>query len=301
MSLNAKFSIGSDPEFMLANSSGEIVSAIPVIKVDKHNPIELGGGQKLYYDNVMLETNVPPANSKGQFLGNIKETYNRIFSVVGSGYRVFAVPSHNFKSDECAHPHAMEAGCSPEYCAYTRSKCLPPNFVDTFRSAGGHIHIGRTDFMDIDEDECDDNEFLMGFDAKHDMIRAMDIFVGLPLTVLDNSKASQDRKRLYGKAGRFRPTAYGVEYRTPSNFWLSSPKMAELIYDLTFAAWNTMKDGKLELGPVTDKAFTIINANDVNGANEMFRNYVGADLCEQIDALRGSIDATRLYKEWGIE
>lgn len=295
-----EFSIGSDPEFMLAKD-GNIVSAIPVVKQDKYDPIDLGNGQKLYYDNVMLETNVPPASSKAQFIENIKKTYASISCVIGGDYKVFAVPSFNFSDDECSHPHAMEAGCSPEFCAYSKKKCFPPNFANTMRSAGGHIHIGRSDFLSIDDEQCDDNEFLMGYDAKHNMIKAMDIFVGLPLTLLDNSEASKARRILYGKAGRFRPTSYGVEYRTPSNFWLSSPQMAELIYDLTFSAWNKMKDGEIELNEETDKAFDIINANDAVAAASMMKKHIDSDSCEQILSLCGKVDTTKLYEEWSIQ
>jgi hypothetical protein len=39
-------------------------------------------------------------------------------------------------------------------------------------------------------------------------------------------------RKLYGAAGRYRQPSYGVEYRTLSNFWLASPELVELVYDI---------------------------------------------------------------------
>ncbi len=290
--------IGSDPEFMLADRTGKVVSAIPVIPVNKYQPLDLGDGFKVYHDNALLETNVPPASSKAQFIANIRDTYLHINKVVG-GHQILALPSGFFTPEECRHPDAMEAGCSPEFCAYTIEQCFPPDLFDTFRSAGGHIHIGRDDFKDIDDEECSDDEFLIGRNAKLKMIKAMDIFVGCPLVLLDNSECSKARKRLYGKAGRFRPTAYGVEYRTPSNFWLGSPKMAGLIFDLTSAAWEAVLNKTIKIGKKTSKAFDAINNDDEATAESLCRAYLPADLCEQISTLRGNVTAN-INGEWGF-
>src|SRR5690606_36805930 len=127
-----KMSIGSDPDFMLANTDGQIISAIPVLKNDKYDKIDMGDGYVVYYDNVMLETNVPAAHSKDEFLHNIRETYSRISEVIGKGYQLLAVPSHSFSKEECRHPHAREVGCNPEFCAYEKTISMPPAFKNTF-------------------------------------------------------------------------------------------------------------------------------------------------------------------------
>jgi hypothetical protein len=298
--MNMKYTLGTDPEFMLVDRNGSIVSAIPVIQRDKHDPIVLGeDGVKVYFDNTMIETNTVPADSRATFVDNIRDTFQRIQGVLGTDYDFVAVPSNYFSVVECMHPDAMIAGCNPEFCAKLAEACFPPDFTDTFRSAGGHIHIGRTDFVDFDEDDAEDNgEFLLAHESKRKMIRAMDIFVGCPLTLIDDSAASAARKRLYGKASRFRPTAYGVEYRTPSNYWLSSPVMAELIWDLTMAALEACKDDKIEAVDF-DRAFESINDNDAKGATAIIDKYLTPELKERVNALRGAKYDT-IRKEWSI-
>jgi len=294
------YTLGTDPEFMLADRTGNVVSAIPVLGRDKYDPIVLSDeGVKVYYDNTMIETNTVPADSKDSFIANIRDTFERIHGVIGNDFSVLAVPSNYFTEDECLHPDAMVAGCSPEFCAYAGEACYPPEFEDTFRSAGGHIHIGRTDFAKYGEDEAEENgEFLLAVDSKRNAIKLMDIFVGCPLTLLDNSAASIERKRLYGKAGRFRPTDYGVEYRTPSNFWLSSPKTAELIWDLTMLALEAGKANSVESADF-DRAFNAINNNDAETATAIVEKYVPAEIREQIDALRGT-SFGNVREEWAI-
>ncbi len=44
-----------------------------------------------------------------------------------------------------------------------------------------------------------------------------DLFLGLPSAGADKQGK---RRELYGKAGRYRPTSYGIEYRVLSNYWL---------------------------------------------------------------------------------
>jgi len=45
----------------------------------------------------------------------------------------------------------------------------------------------------------------------------MDVYVGLKCVALDNQPI---RRTKYGHAGRYRPTDYGIEWRTLSNFWI---------------------------------------------------------------------------------
>jgi hypothetical protein len=61
--------------------------------------------------------------------------------------------------------------------------------------------------------------------------------------MMDTSPESLARKELYGKAGAYRPTKYGVEYRVMSNYFASSPKFVKIIYDLTKDALSIMERG----------------------------------------------------------
>lgn len=297
---NYGITLGTDPEFMLKDRSGNIVSAIPVIQRDKHDPIVLSDdGVKVYFDNTMIETNTVPAGSRDGFVSNIRETFKLIQGVLGNDFDIAAIPSNYFSEDECLHPDAMIAGCNPEFCAYAQEACFPPDFVDSFRSAGGHIHIGRSDFEKYDEDAAEDeNVFLLSVASKQSMIKYMDIFVGCPLTLIDDSAASVERKRLYGKAGRFRPTPYGVEYRTPSNYWLSAPATAELIWDLTMLALEACEANSVEAADF-DRAFNAINNNSADAAQAIVAKYIPAEMIERINSLRGA-NYTTVREEWAI-
>jgi hypothetical protein len=289
--------IGTDPEIML-EKDGKIVSAIPVFKGDKYDKTDLGDGYSVYYDNVLAETNVPPATDKQEFVDNCRNTLQRIARHIGSDYSLIARASYYFSIQECSHPAAMLAGCHPEFCAYEIKKCYPPQFVDTFRSAGGHIHVGREDYNDIDELECSKHEFLIGKASRVRTIRAMDMYVGLPLLLIDNSEASKLRKRLYGMAGRFRPTSYGVEYRTPSNYWLSKPELAELVYDLTKFVFDAMinENVDLKIAPTVAKA---INEDDYEFALDFCKKNLPQNLFEQTMSHVGNSVGT-INKEWRL-
>ena len=51
----SKFSLGSDPEFMLVDKNGVYRSAIEVIPGTKKRPVTLKGGHTTFWDNVLAE------------------------------------------------------------------------------------------------------------------------------------------------------------------------------------------------------------------------------------------------------
>ena len=127
-------------------------------------------------------------------------------------------------------------GCEPDYNAYTKQANPKPNPTHPgMRSAGGHIHV-----------ETDANKLAV--------VKAMDLFLGVPSVIMDNGV---ERKQLYGKAGAFRPKAYGVEYRTLSNFWVFDPKLIDWVWRNTERALNNLKAAKM-----VDLVEECINKND---------------------------------------
>lgn len=221
---------GSDPEFVIVDGNLAPKSAIKVFPGHgKESKIPIGD-QAIFYDNVLLEFNLRPARTLMEFNANFKECLigaSKILKKKNLYLRTRA--SLNFPALECEDDDACVFGCEPEFCIYNRTSDNKIMRVDppimepgsTFRSCGGHIHIGHV---------------MANWETGGDpatVIKLMDAFVGVVSVFLDKDESSAARKKLYGGAGSHRVTPYGVEYRTLSNFWLSDPKLTEIIYKLT--------------------------------------------------------------------
>ncbi len=215
------FSIGSDPEFMLVGRVKDRVaykSAIGLLPDQKHALSQKG--HQFYYENVVAECGLKPAETKDEFLSNIRECLNILAAKIWP-LRFCSKAAYYYPDEELLHPDALKAACKEDWCAYDLlPKEAPKEIIrDTcFRGAGGHIHIG--------------SRFLE--DAAHvpHVVRMLDLFLSIPFVLIDQDKTSRDRREIYGQAGRHRITKYGLEYRTPGNYWLCSPKMAGLVYDV---------------------------------------------------------------------
>lgn len=261
-----QFSMGTDPEFMLFDKKrNKIVSAIPVVENNKYEPIDLGDGYRFYHDNVNVESTVPPSNSPKELVDTMRGLFKRLQEKLPD-FSLNTQASHNFEENECEHPDAKEFGCNPELDVYLEDQVQPPEGGHTFRSAGGHIHLGNNNFNAAHKK--DRKGYLLEFEDKAEAIKLMDIFVGLPLVLMDNDPTSSARKKLYGKAGRFRVTPYGVEYRTPSPYWLTSPRIAETVANLTFFVLNLGADGKGKEAIAKMDMALVVNAINENNKEE---------------------------------
>lgn len=132
----------------------------------------------------------------------------------------------------------------------------------------------------------------------------MDILVGVPSVIMDTDPTSLARKQLYGKAGRFRNTKYGIEYRTLGNFWLSSPELTSIIYDLTILAAKTWEDDKAaELFAQIDQE-QVINAIN-NGDKELAKSIldklpIDNNLKARIVELSNNTYDGDIFKNWSV-
>ena len=224
--------MGSDPEFMIINLDGEYKSAIGILKATKEKKIKFSSGE-LFYDNVLMEMNVPPAESGESLINNISNLFQEVSRYI-KPYSFIPQASQIFPLSECNHEDAFRFGCDPEYCVYALDQILPPTCEkgNTFRSAGGHIHLGQKTGrsplnIKIKDEDRDAHEW-----GKIWVVRMLDLFVGIPSLFLDNDPTSAARRKLYGKPGSHRPKDYGVEYRATGNFWFKSPRFVELMFNL---------------------------------------------------------------------
>lgn len=282
--MKLQLTIGSDPEFMIRdNNQDKIVSAIPIIQRGKKNPIK-AGRSSYYYDNVNIEGTVEPGETTEGTVRSFRNLVDSIAEMLQKrGCSVLAKSSHTFDDDELQDEEAREAGCSTEFCAHTLEEVTPPQLGQTnFRSAGGHIHIGRVGYKELDNDE-----FLISRPSKAAAIRAMDHYVGTALAYLENDPSAHERKELYGKAGRFRPTLYGVEYRTPSPYWVSHPALVEFTDKLTRYAMEKCADNPdYWLDYDYQDAAEIINSGDAAAAHAWIKAYLPEEFVKEAEALK---------------
>lgn len=218
-----KFTLGADPEFFLT-LNGEITSAEGLIGGGKWDPVEFD--ERRFFmqeDNVMVEFNIPPAETKQEFIDNIeyaKEYLSTFFNMKGYLCKYDEVSSV-FPMDALLSQQASTFGCEPDYNVYLKDINSPPAKGGNLRCCGGHIHVGF-DFENNQENQ-------------ENIIKALDITLGLDSVLLDRDTR---RKEMYGKAGSFRFKPYGVEYRTLSNFWIKNPQSISWVYDKVEKAFN---------------------------------------------------------------
>lgn len=220
-------SFGNDPEVMIWDKAkGKIVSSIGLIP-DKKDPIQLGDDIRMYSDNVLVEFATPPSPTKKQFIETIRKALVRMQAYFGSGYRLIPKTSHMYDEAELGPkpekmygllPVPWEIGCNPSFDVYLEEQKIPTPFQDGLRTGSFHIHLGASCLND--------------WPSKIAMVKLLDLFVGCSGVVFDRDDTSLARRLLYGQAGEFRPTPYGVEYRVLGNFCLRSPHCIDLVMDL---------------------------------------------------------------------
>ena len=253
--------IGADPELFLVNTkTQQVVSAIGIIPGEKGNAYLPKGFKKgfgLQIDNILAEFNIPPVKSKEDFITNMELMKNYIREYVkkyNPDYDIMHVASAIVPEDQLQDPIAQEFGCSVDYNVYTKSPNKKPNAKDKcLRSSGLHIHIGYNNPT---------------INISLAIIEALDFFLGVPSILIDTDT---NRRKLYGKAGCFRLTEYGLEYRVLSGFFLGDTALLGWIYDNTLKAINYTRNG----GNVPNKSLVqkTIDSGDTETAKELIKNY----------------------------
>lgn len=80
-------------------------------------------------------------------------------------------------------------------------------------------------------------------DQSLELLQYFDLYLGIPSVIKDTDMR---RRTLYGKAGCFRLTAYGFEYRVLSSAMYATPELCGFIYDQSMKAIEAYNEGKIE-------------------------------------------------------
>ena len=300
------FTIGTDTElFLQRKSDGKFISAIPFIKGTKHSPTILKSKTgNIQHDNVSVEfatdVAISKPKSKSMFLDKIRTTLNDVVDYIPKDHKLSIVASTDFDKSELDNEEAQRFGCEPDFNAWTVGMNEPPQSHGlTFRSCGGHIHVGHV--------KGSGNSFLLDFEGRLDTIKMMDCFHGIISVLLDSSKSSARRKELYGKAGAHRPKEYGVEYRVLSNYWLKSPELVMLMESLTNDILTLIRKNKhVEILKMMgdDRVVLTINDNNIKEAQiilDSLTKYISKDSMFYLDMALEKIDKYNFKKEWKME
>lgn len=235
-------SIGADPElFIRDNRTGGVVPIVGLVGGTKAKPIPMIGlseGFAVQEDNVMLEFNIPPARRATAFAGNIARAVDYVRNLIRIRSEFLELDigycSRVFSFEQLDTPQARLFGCSKDYNAHEQGQGLPAPSPDdlvteggAWRFSGGHVHLGYT---------SDAPDFVVG--------ALCDLYLGLPCVALDKQGM---RRTLYGSAGRYRPTTWGIEYRTLSNFWIWDERLRLSIGERTLQLINRLENDTAEL------------------------------------------------------
>lgn len=100
------------------------------------------------------------------------------------------------------------------------------------------------------------------------LIKYFDMYLGIPSILWDTDT---QRRSLYGKAGCFRLTGYGFEYRVLSSAMMKTPELVGRIWDCVMRAINAYNQRL----PLLDGELiqSIINENKVDLAKRVISDY----------------------------
>lgn len=212
--------IGADIEAFLQDiETGEIVSAEGIVQGSKNEPFVFDETNKFFatsLDNVLAEHCIPPSNNEEEFLSAIlkcQDYLNHMDERLCTAW----LPSARLDEKYLQTDNAKLFGCEPDYNCWLDGmpNSRPSSAVSNLRTAGFHVHVG------YDEPSVEDNINFMKY---------FDMYVTLPSLLLE---PANERRELYGKAGSFRHKPYGMEARTLSSYFASSPELISWVYKAT--------------------------------------------------------------------
>lgn len=215
----SRITYGCDPEFFFIDPHDHSVPVCGWLGGSKESPLPLHDCF-VQEDGVAAELTIPPQTSPESMVARAQVAVSTITRHANKKRAVYPriVPTQLFSKAalDAAGEAAHRFGCSPDFDCYTGGQQNPllPGFVEhssggQYRFAGGHIHIGYKD--------------IQPYVPEHAVALLCDFYIGLGLVAAGERQGM--RRSMYGRPGMYRPTHYGVEYRTPSNLWLVNPAL----------------------------------------------------------------------------
>jgi len=296
--------LGLDAEFFLADENGIPVSSIKLFGEEGFYQDERG---KIERDGFPIEIQPAAGNfselmeNYRHLLGILKEILNKNKMGVFN-HHFITVDLNRLKDDK----KAMIFGCKPDRNNYKDDYNIKPDAVTTAaRTAGAHPHVELTEYGYIPQ-EVKFGEYILylpseGKELIKRIIKNSDVLLGLSSVILDNPS---QRRQVYGKAGDFRYTSYGFEYRTLSNYFGMSPKLFFFTYHaFLIAIQNAINKKDMSYCEDNDidisfKIAKTINNCDKKNAISIFEKVYGFKLNH--NQIMEKIEFGNIFKNWEV-
>lgn len=254
-----KITIGADPELFVSvinprTGKKSFRSAHDLVPGTKENPHPVNKGA-VQVDGMALEFNIDPVDNADDFVTNINTVLGELRAMVPEEYAFEFLPAVRFHGSHfrAVPEEAKELGCTPDYDAYSLDQNPMPDNQTTMRTASGHVHIGFCEDADVGDDAH--------IQRCATLVKQLDYYLGLPSLWFDHNTS---RRKMYGKAGAFRPKPYGVEYRVLSNAWLREEKHMRFVFNATTKAVTDLLAGTRPWENQENTVIGAINCSDLH-------------------------------------
>jgi hypothetical protein len=265
LKVTAKVVFGTDPEVFVRDIDGgqvvgserflppEGLALKPSLTLFQHDKNEV---IRVTRDGVQVELHPPATESRQWLCQEVATAMNLLVTHLKQGqrYRLHfrqVVEVSRSELDNLSK-ESRQLGCQPSYNWYEPLRDLgvdPATY--TKRSAAGHLHFGLP-------------KELLGY--RDQLPPLFDILIGNTSVLLDRDPDARVRREVYGRAGEFRLPDYGIEYRTPSNFWFRSSKLLSLLLGLGRMAVFCLDTQMSEEWDAVDALLDEVNIGDIQKA-----------------------------------
>lgn len=221
-----QYNSGTDPEVFVIGEKGKVIPARMFL--DKKTPFTA-----MFYDGIQAE--VAPVS--GSCLeGLFDKTHKLLREVLAKARQYDKSAKLTIKNAVMLTPGEVAKlskedlmfRCSTSLNIYNDGGELPDAESYPWRFAGGHIHIGCGPKPEP---------------VIKAMVRSLDGILGVAGVSLAEKLDNPERRRMYGRAGEFRLPKHGLEYRVLSNFWLCSPAVSHLTFEIARMAYRMGEGG----------------------------------------------------------
>lgn len=269
--------LGCDPEAFFSKN-GKIIGSEKVMPeggvIYRHGVTTLNanpnGENRVIVDGVQFELNPLPSQCRESLSFNIQQCFSNLSKrlqlkqykgIKADFSQLIEVDKDEFDSLSGA---CKVFGCMPSKNVYGEINVIKVDPKEyRIRCAGGHIHLGNVGDLVLDK---------LG---EKELIQLLDVIVGNTCVLLDRDPGNVERRKVYGRAGEYRTPKWGIEYRTPSNFWLRSYPLMSFVMGLSRLAVNILHSGDKHYDAIMKKVKIddirkAINENDFELAYKNF-------------------------------